>query len=59
MPHSRWNEVPEEALLAWARVLTRSEDAGVDASVKQRGSLFVFLQAIRIRGGDAAARVSS
>src|SRR5213593_2262762 len=45
MPHSRWNEVPEEALLACGyRVLTRSEGAGVDAFVKQRKSLFVFLQ---------------
>jgi homoserine O-succinyltransferase len=45
MPHSRWNELPEEALLASGyRILTRSEDAGVDAFVKQRRSLFVFLQ---------------
>jgi len=45
MPHSRWNEIPEEALLKCGyRVLTRSEQAGVDAFVKQRGSLFVFLQ---------------
>jgi homoserine O-succinyltransferase len=45
MPHSRWNEVPEEALLACGyRVLTRSADAGVDAFVKQRKSLFVFFQ---------------
>ena len=45
MPQSRWNEVPEEALLACDyRVLTRSEDAGVDAFVKQRKSLFVFFQ---------------
>ena len=45
MPHSRWNEVPEDALLACGyRVLTRSEDAGVDAFVKQRKSLFVFFQ---------------
>ena len=45
MPHSRWNEIPEEALLACGyRVLTRSEDAGVDAFVKQRKSLFVFFQ---------------
>jgi homoserine O-succinyltransferase len=45
MPHSRWNELPEEALLACGyRILTRSEDAGVDAFVKQRRSLFVFLQ---------------
>lgn len=45
MPHSRWNEIPEEALLACGyRILTRSEDAGVDAFVKQRKSLFVFFQ---------------
>jgi len=45
MPHSRWNEIPEEALLACGyRVLTRSDDAGVDAFVKQRKSLFVFFQ---------------
>src|SRR4029077_10668579 len=45
MPHSRWNEIPEEALQACGyRVLTRSEDAGVDTFVKQRKSLFVFFQ---------------
>jgi homoserine O-succinyltransferase len=45
MPQSRWNEVPEEALLACGyRVLTRSEGAGVDSFVKQRKSLFVFFQ---------------
>jgi homoserine O-succinyltransferase len=45
MPHSRWNEIPEEALLASGyRVLTRSQDAGVDLFVKQRKSLFVFFQ---------------
>jgi len=44
MPHSRWNDVPEDALRACGyRVLSRS-DAGVDAFVKQRHSLFVFLQ---------------
>jgi homoserine O-succinyltransferase/O-acetyltransferase len=45
MPHSRWNEIPEDALAsAGYRVLTRSADAGVDAFVKQRKSLFVFFQ---------------
>src|SRR4029077_9265986 len=45
MPQSRWNEIPEEALRACGyRVLTRSEDAGVDSFVKQRQSLFVFFQ---------------
>jgi homoserine O-succinyltransferase len=45
MPHSRWNELPEDALKASGYcVLTRSEAAGVDAFVKQRKSLFVFFQ---------------
>jgi homoserine O-succinyltransferase/O-acetyltransferase len=45
MPHSRWNEMPEHALMTCGyRVLTRSEDAGVDAFVKHRKSLFVFFQ---------------
>jgi homoserine O-succinyltransferase len=45
VPHSRWNDVPEEALRACGyRVLTRSPQAGVDMFVKQRNSLFVFFQ---------------
>jgi homoserine O-succinyltransferase len=45
MPHSRWNDVPEDALRACGyRVLTRSQEAGVDIFVKQRNSLFVFFQ---------------
>jgi homoserine O-succinyltransferase len=45
MPHSRWNELPEEALADTGyRILTRSDAAGVDAFVKQRNSLFVFFQ---------------
>ena len=45
MPHSRWNDIPEDALTSCGyRVLTRSEDAGVDTFVKQRKSLFVFFQ---------------
>lgn len=45
MPHSRWNELPEDALRSSGyRVLTRSKAAGVDAFVKQRKSLFVFFQ---------------
>jgi homoserine O-succinyltransferase len=44
MPHSRWNDLPEDALQACGyRVLSRS-DAGVDAFMKQRHSLFVFFQ---------------
>src|SRR5206468_3109677 len=43
MPHSRWNEIPEDALVAAGyRILTRSKDAGVDTFVKLRKSLFVF-----------------
>src|SRR2546425_3406442 len=45
MPHSRWNELPEDALRASGyEVLTRSDEAGADAFVKQRKSLFVFFQ---------------
>src|SRR5258708_1071627 len=45
MPDSGWNDIPEDALRACGyRVLMRSEDAGVDTFVKQRQSLFVFLQ---------------
>jgi homoserine O-succinyltransferase/O-acetyltransferase len=45
MPHSRWNEIPEHALVTCGyRVLTRSKVAGVDAFVKHRKSLFVFFQ---------------
>jgi len=45
MPHSRWNDVSEEALRACGyRVLMRSDGAGVDMFVKQRNSLFVFFQ---------------
>jgi homoserine O-succinyltransferase/O-acetyltransferase len=45
IPHSRWNDIPEEPLTACGyRVLTRSAHAGVDAFVKQRQSLFVFFQ---------------
>jgi len=45
MPHSRWNDIPEDALTSCGyRVLTRSNDAGIDAFVKQGKSLFVFFQ---------------
>jgi homoserine O-succinyltransferase len=45
LPHSRWNDVPEAELTACGyRVLTRARDAGADIFVKQRKSLFVFLQ---------------
>jgi homoserine O-succinyltransferase/O-acetyltransferase len=45
MPHSRWNEVRENALTSHGySILTRSEHAGVDMFVKQEKSLFVFFQ---------------
>lgn len=45
MPHSRWNELAEEDLVAAGySVLTRSSEAGADAFVKQRRSLFLFFQ---------------
>jgi homoserine O-succinyltransferase len=44
MPHSRWNDLAEEALAGSGyTVLTRSA-AGVDSFVKQRKSLFLFFQ---------------
>jgi homoserine O-succinyltransferase/O-acetyltransferase len=45
-PHSRWNEVKEEALTACGySILTKSAEAGVDLFVKQRKkSLFVNFQ---------------
>jgi homoserine O-succinyltransferase len=45
MPHSRWNEVSEDSLISCGyHILTRSDNAGVDAFLKQSNSLFVFLQ---------------
>jgi homoserine O-succinyltransferase/O-acetyltransferase len=45
VPHSRYNELPEEALLrAGYRILTRSPEVGADMFVKERQSLFLFLQ---------------
>jgi homoserine O-succinyltransferase len=45
-PHSRWNEVCEETLVASGySVLTKSSNAGVDTFVKQqKNSLFVYFQ---------------
>jgi homoserine O-succinyltransferase len=45
VPHSRYNELPEEALLSSGyRILSRLSGTGVDMFVKQRRSLFVFVQ---------------
>lgn len=45
MPHSRWNELAVEDLVtAGYSVLTRSAEAGADAFMKQKRSLFLFFQ---------------
>ena len=45
MPHSRWNDLPEKALLdSGYRILMRSKEAGVDTFVKQNKSLLIFFQ---------------
>jgi homoserine O-succinyltransferase len=45
MPHSRWNDIPEDELSACGyRILTRLKDGIVDAFVKQGKNLYVFFQ---------------
>jgi homoserine O-succinyltransferase/O-acetyltransferase len=45
VPHSRYNDVPQKALVsAGYRILSRSADAGADMFVKYRKSLFIFFQ---------------
>jgi len=45
IPHSRWNELREQELTASGyTVLTRSDEAGVDAFARQGNSLFLFFQ---------------
>ena len=42
---AKWNELSEDDLrLCGYEVLTQSPDGGVDAFIKQKGSLFVFFQ---------------
>ncbi|HXP06111.1 MAG TPA: homoserine O-succinyltransferase [Stellaceae bacterium] len=44
-PHSRYNDLPEQALAANGYcILARSDAGGADLFIKQRQSLFVFLQ---------------
>jgi len=45
IPHSRWNDLPEQELTACGySILTGAAEAGADAFVKQGSSLFVFFQ---------------
>jgi homoserine O-succinyltransferase len=57
VPHSRYNDLPEEALLsARYKVLTRSATAGVDAFAKQDGSFFLYFQGHPEYDGDSLFR---
>jgi homoserine O-succinyltransferase len=45
IPHSRWNDLPENELTECGyRIVTRAKGAGADMVVKQRNSLLVFFQ---------------
>ncbi len=45
VPHSRYNDLPEQALAACGyRILTRSADAGVDMFARQDKSFHLFMQ---------------
>lgn len=45
IPHSRWNDVAEDALAACGYdVLVRSPEVGVDTFVRRQAGLFVFFQ---------------
>jgi homoserine O-succinyltransferase len=45
IPHSRYNELPEEALASRDyQILSRSPEVGADMFVKERKSLFIFFQ---------------
>jgi homoserine O-succinyltransferase len=56
-PHSRWNEVSEEALVSSGyRVLSKSTAAGIDFFIRQRRSLFLFFQGHPEYEADTLAR---
>lgn len=56
MPHSRWNDLPGNALeSAGYRILLRSK-AGMDVFAKQRKSLFLFFQGHPEYDGDTLLR---
>ena len=57
VPHSRYNDVAERDLdAAGYTILTRHPGIGVDAFVRQRDSLFVFLQGHPEYDADALGR---
>lgn len=56
-PHSRWNEISEEALVSSGyRVLSKSTAAGVDIFVRERRALFLFFQGHPEYEADTLAR---
>ncbi len=59
VPHSRYNDLPEPALVACGyRILTRSAVAGVDMFARQDKSFHLFLQGHpEYEAKDAAARI--
>lgn len=57
VPHARYNDLAEEALVASGYcILSRSDAAGADMFVKQRNSLFVFVQGHPEYDGGALLR---
>jgi len=57
VPHSRWNDLPEQALIDRGyRILRRSERVGVDLFVREGGTPMVFLQGHPEYDGDTLAR---
>jgi homoserine O-succinyltransferase/O-acetyltransferase len=56
-PHSRWNEISEQALVSCGyHVLSKSAAAGVDIFVRERRSLFLFFQGHPEYEADTLAR---
>jgi homoserine O-succinyltransferase/O-acetyltransferase len=54
MPHSRWNDLPADALAAGGyQILTQSREAGVDCFVKVRNRLWLFFQGHPEYEGDS------
>jgi homoserine O-succinyltransferase/O-acetyltransferase len=57
VPHSRYNEIPEEMLISRGyRILTHADDAGADLFIKQGSSLHVFLQGHPEYGQESLSR---
>jgi homoserine O-succinyltransferase len=56
-PHSRWNEISDDALVSSGyHILSKSTAAGVDIFIKERKSLFLFFQGHPEYDTDTLAR---